>query len=257
MMKNKIYIYVATLFLVSLFGSCITNKQKTYLQDDSKNRTYEIEPYKQYRLCMNDEVSMYLMTSSAETQYLYNAGMAGIQAGNMGSTFNVFRIYDNGCVVLPTVGSIKIAGMTLREAETAITKAYKEAVVEDAEVKLALTNNYFYVQGDQGKGQFFMYKEKMTIFQALAMAGDLSSVGDKRNVKIIRKGVDGVDEIKTLDLRKESIVESEYYYIYPNDVIYISTNSNSFFRIDSVSSFISLFVAPISLLVTVITLFKN
>ncbi|GHT00526.1 hypothetical protein FACS189421_12630 [Bacteroidia bacterium] len=211
-----------------------------------------IVPFKPYRLCVNDEITYYLMTASQGTQYLYNGG------GNQWNTAQnniLLRIYEDGCINLPTIGRVKIAGMTIREAEKAITEAFK-SIVLDAEVKIALTNNYFYVEGDGGKGRFYVYKEDLTIFQALAMAGDVSSIGDKQHIKIIRQGTDGIDQVTTLDLRKESIIGTEYYYIRPNDVIYIPTNSKSFFRIESVSGFVSMVVAPLSLVLAALTYFK-
>ena len=88
------------------------------------------------------------------------------------------------------------------------------------------------------------------------MAGDISNVGDKRHIKIVRKGADGMDDIRIFDLREASIIESEFYYIQPNDVIYIPTNPNSFFRIDSVTSFVALIVTPLSFFAMVMSLIK-
>lgn len=249
-MKNRFPIISIVLFLsVLLFSSCITNKEKLYLQGSQK--ISRIVPFQPYRLSVNDEITYYLMTASQGTQYLYNGGrqLNAVQNGIL------LRIYEDGCIHLPTIGKVKIAGMTIREAEKAITEAFK-IIVLDAEVKVALTNNYFYVEGDGGKGRFYVYKEDLTIFQALAMAGDISSTGDKQHIKIIRKGTSGIDQITTIDLRKESIIGTEYYYIRPNDVIYIPTNSKSFFRIESVSGFISTVVAPLSLVLAALTYFK-
>jgi polysaccharide export outer membrane protein len=239
------------LSFVFLFASCITSKDKLYLQKEEGEKTYRTVPFQQYRLGINDEIVYYMMTTSAETQYLYNAGQ---YLGN-GIQSITFRIYEDGCVVLPTIGKVPIAGLTIREAEKVITEKFS-SIVTDTEVKIALANNYFYVQGDGGKGQFYVYKENLNIFQALAMAGDISSIGDKKHIKIIRKGADGRDHIESFDIRKESIVESDYYYIHPNDVIYIPTNPNSFFRIESVSSFVSFVVAPISLVIMSLSYLK-
>ncbi len=208
--------------LILLFPSCITNKQKLYLQDEQANGLYTPSPFEEYRLRQNDEILYYLMTAGAESQYLYNMGGRGTSYININNPVS-FKVYEDGCVVLPTVGKIYIEKMTLREAERAITERFK-SVATDAEVKISLANNYFYVEGDKGKGRFFAYKENLNIFQALAMAGDISSRGDKSKVKIIRRGDNGKDDIHTFDLRKASIIESEYFYVRPNDVIYIPTN---------------------------------
>ncbi len=246
-MKNRTYIYATIACLITcLFSSCITGKDKKYMQEG--HSLYKPVEFQQYKLRVNDEVSYILMTSNAETQRFYNVGGSG------GASSVSFRIYENGSIYIPTIGNIKIAGMTIREAESALKKTFT-VLVPDAEIKLSLVNNNYYVQGDGGKGQFYLYKENLNIFQALALAGDISGSGDKQHIKIIRKGADGMDYINTFDLREISIIESEYYYIQPNDVIYIPTNSKAFFRVDSVSSFVSMFVAPLSLFVMVLSLF--
>ena len=250
-MKRKSYLYyiIAASCCVSMFSSCITKRQTAYLQQG--NAAYAPVMHPEYRLRVNDEVSYFLITSDIETQTLYSGELSNYSGGRSVP----FRIYDDGTVHLP-IGQVKIAGLTLHEAEDLLRNTFAR-LVPDAEIRLTMVNNTFYVMGDQGKGgQFQIYKENMNIFQALALAGDISNMGDKKNVKIVRKGADGLDYIYSFDLRDESIIESEYYYIMPNDVIYIPTNPNAFFRIDSVSSFVSLFIAPVSLFVMILTLFK-
>jgi len=247
-MKNKSYIYIVVLSVVCLFGSCISNKQTKYLQ---KGDSYQPVAFQHYKLRIDDEISYYLLTSNLQTQTLYNNGQTGQSVSFAKSGY---RIYEDGTVHLP-IGAVKVAGLTLREAEKTVKNAFMR-VVPDAEIKLSMNNNYFYVVGDGKKGQYAVYKENLNIYQALAMAGDISNTGDKKNIKIIRKGEDGMDYIKTFDLREVSIVESEFYYVKPNDVIYVPTNATSFFRIDSVVTFVSLIVAPLSLFAMVMTLFK-
>jgi len=246
MKKNHRYIVVFCMAFV--FASCISNKQTAYLQ---KGNDYKPALYEPYKLRVNDEVSYFLMTANVETQALYNSGQTGISAG---STSISYRIYEDGTIHSP-IGQIRIGGLTLREAEGAVRAAFSK-IVPDAEIRLTLVNNYFYVLGDNGKGQHVLYKENLNIYQALALAGDISNMGDKKHIKIIRKGADGMDYVKVFDLRQVSIIESEYYYVKPNDVIYIPTNPNSFFRIDSVVSFMSLIVTPVSFFVMVMSLFK-
>ncbi|MDH8702306.1 polysaccharide export outer membrane protein [Dysgonomonadaceae bacterium PH5-43] len=247
--RNILLIIITTLLL----PSCITNKQKLYLQDT--NVVYPSVPFEEYKLCVNDEIIYYLMTSDEETQALFNGSQGGASSVQSNNAMT-YQIHNDGCVDLPTLGKINIVGKTLKEAERILTSEFKK-IIFDAEVKISLSNNYFYIQGDGGKGQFYLYRENLNIFQALAMAGDISNTGDKKHIKIIRQGSDGLDHVKTFDLRSESIIGSEYYYIKPNDVIYIPTNSNSFFRIDSFTSFVSFVVTPLSLIIMAVSLFNN
>jgi polysaccharide export outer membrane protein len=252
-MKNIFYRLFTVCFAGLCFSSCITNKDKLYLQNKDNTAATAI-PFQPYRLHIDDEIVYYLITSNAETQDLYNEQNSG---GNISSDRSVtFPIGQDGCIVLPTIGRVQLAGMTLREAERRLTGAFQKIVI-DAEVKIALANNYFYVEGDGGKGRFNVYKENLTIFQALALAGDISSTGDKKQVKIIRRGIDGIDQLVAIDLRQKAIIGSEFYYIQPNDVIYIPSNKNAFFRVESASGFISLVVAPLSLVIMALTFFNK
>ena len=93
------------------------------------------------------------------------------------------------------------------------------------------------------------------IFQALAMSGDLSIPGDRKHVRIIRE-IDGKPQVLEFDIRSNSIIESEYYYIYPNDLIYVQRASGSFYKFSTYSGFISLITSSISLLITVLYYIK-
>lgn len=136
-----------------------------------------------------------------------------------------------------------------------IGEKYRE-LIPDAEIKLALADKTFTVIGQGGTGVFPLIRDKMTLFQALSMSGDIKNVGDFAHVKIIRETAEGV---KTLDfdIRPASIINSKYYYIYPNDIIYIRKSSSSFYDIDNYSSFISLISTSLSLLFMVVYYFKK
>jgi polysaccharide export outer membrane protein len=71
--------------------------------------------------------------------------------------------------------------------------------------------------GDANSGIYNIYKERMTIFQALAMSGDLLNSGDRRHVRIIRPKGNGEPEVLEFDIRTNTIIDSKYYYVYPND----------------------------------------
>jgi polysaccharide export outer membrane protein len=248
-MARKIIYAGLTIFVTCFLSSCITNKQKKYLQ--SSKPVYKQVDFEEYKLRVDDEIIYQLITTNTESQTVFNSHS---NAGYTQNYNSAYRIYDDGTVYLPFIGQVEIVGLTIRETQIKLKTKFRE-YAPDAEVKVALANNYFYVLGDGGRGQFYLYKDNLNIYQAMALAGDISSIGDKRHIKVIRKDIGGIDRVKTFDLRKESVIESEFYYVKPNDVIYIPTNPNSFFRIESFSSFVSFFVAPLSLLFVAISMF--
>ena len=107
-----------------------------------------------------------------------------------------------------------------------------------ASVEVNIVRRSFSVISDRGSGVFTIQKEKVTIFEALAMAGDIGDFGDRSKVRIIRE-TEGETKVKIFDIRSNDIVNSEFYYIEPNDVIYIQRIKGQSFGINSVTTTIS------------------
>ncbi|GBU07144.1 hypothetical protein AwDysgo_04750 [Bacteroidales bacterium] len=218
---------------------------------DQKQDFYPTSQYLEpYKLRIGDEIAYTLLTVNDEIQSLYNVGMNLTAIGSL----SPFVIFDDGCVALPTLGRVKLVDLTIKEAESLLSQEFKK-ITSDAQVRIVLCNDYYFVLGDNGKGKFYLYKDNLTIFQALAQIGEISFIADLRKVKIIRKDAQGNDVVKDVDLTKASIINDEFYYLLPNDVLYIPNNSKAFFRINSVSAFLGTFIAPISLFIIVLSLF--
>ena len=144
------------------------------------------------------------------------------------------------------------AGMTEAQAQDSLRAAFR-TIIPDADVKLALYNKYFSVIGDAHAGQYYIYKEKMNIFQALAMTGDVMNSGDRRHIRIVRpKDFAQEPEVLEFDIRTNSIIDSKYYYVYPNDVIYVARTKNSFYTVQSYAAFTGLITSSVALLTTVL-----
>jgi polysaccharide export outer membrane protein len=147
---------------------------------------------------------------------------------------------------------VKLVGLTEAEAQDTLKAAFRE-IIPDADIKLALYNKYFSVIGDARAGQFFIYKEKMNIFQALALTGDVMNSGDRRHIRIIRPRDGGQEpEVLEFDMRTNTIIDSKYYYIYPNDVIYVARTKDSFYKVPSYTGFIALVTSSVALLTSVL-----
>ena len=245
------------LFLVVvLMSSCYSHRVIGYLQEPTKSNklpVYDSVPYEPYRIRINDEIIYRLITmDQTMTKMLGTNNQA-----TSGQYANSYRVQSDGTIDLPFLKPLYIQGMTEVEAQDALRKAFRE-IIPDADVKLVLYNKYFSVIGDANAGQYFVYKEKMNIFQALAMTGDVMNSGDRRHVRIIRPQDDGKEPIVLeFDLRTNSIIDSKYYYIYPNDVIYVARHRNSFYTVPSYSGFIGLITSSVALLTTVLNLVAN
>lgn len=247
---KKIRIILVGLVAV-LLSSCYSHRVIGYLQEPTKMNKlpqYDSVPYEPYRIRVNDEI-IYRLVTLDETM---GKVLATNNVASGGQYANSYRVYQDGTIELPFLQPLKVQGLTEVEAQEVLRDAFRE-IIPDADVKLALYNKYFSVIGDAHSSQYYIYKEKMNIFQALAMTGDVMNSGDRRHIRIIRPRDNGQEpEILEFDLRTNTIIDSKYYYIYPNDVIYVARTKNSFYTVPNYAGFISLITSSVALLTTVL-----
>ena len=245
------FIILSLSFITVLLSSCYSHRVIGYLQEPTKNNklpVYDSVPYEPYRIRVNDEI-IYRLITMDET---ISKSLGANNNVSSGQYANSYRVYSDGTVDLPFLAPIKVQGLTEVEAQDTIRAAFRE-IIPDADVKVALYNKYFSVVGDAHSSQYYIYKEKLNIFQALAMTGDVMNSGDRRHIRIIRPR-DGAQEPEILefDMRTNSIIDSKYYYVYPNDVIYVAREKNSFYTVQNYSGFIGLITSSVALLTTVL-----
>ena len=234
-----------------MMSSCYSHRVIGYLQEPTKQNKlpeYDSVPYEPYRIRVNDEI-IYRLISLDETMSKM-LGTNNVSA--YGQYANSYRVHQDSTIDIPFLRPVKLAGLTEEEAQDTLRAAFRE-MIPDAEVKLALYNKYFSVVGDAHSGQYYIYKERMNIFQALAMTGDVLNSGDRRHIRIIRPRDGGQEpEVLEFDTRTNSIIDSKYYYVYPNDVIYVARTKDSFYKVPTYSGFIGLITSSVALLTTVL-----
>ena len=246
-MKNIIK-YTILFCVVLLSASCITNRDTRLLQQRASLPHYESAPFVEYRLRVNDELNMRVVSLNSEIMSAFNlGGQNQTQQSNL-----TYRIFHDGTIDIPFVDSIPVVGLTIKEASAVIEERLK-GMSDDITVNLHLASNEYYMVGNSGRGKFPIYKDRMTIYQAIAQAGFSPGVGNLKKVKIIREQEDNTSTIVTFDLRTESIVGSEFYYVQPNDVIYVSTSKGNFFRIQSFTSLIGIVSSSLTFLLLMIS----
>lgn len=243
---RKICLHMLMLALLGTLTGCYGYRQVGLLQERDGLPTYDSAAYEPYRLQVNDEIIYRVVTMDQTIAKTLSAN-----TNNVGQYANSYRIYSDGTVDIPFLAPVKLAGLTELEAQDALRSAFRE-IIPDADVKLAMYNKRFTVMGDANSGMYNIYKERMTIFQALAMSGDLLNSGDRRHVRIIRPRGNGEPEVLEFDIRTNTIIDSKYYYVYPNDLIYVSRDKGSFYKQSSYSGFLALITSSVSLLITVL-----
>jgi polysaccharide export outer membrane protein len=219
-----------------LVTSCITNKKLTYLQyaETPPDSVASVTPV-DYKIQPFDNIFIRVVTPDPQWSTMFNT----VQANSAGSTITEqsadlisYSVDSDGNITMPYAGAIHVAGKNLREIKIDLEAALK-AYITDAEVTVKMINNYINIIGEVSKpGRYQIYKDRMNIFQALAMAGDLGSFSDRTRVQIIRQ-IPGGTVVKEFSLNDRSILASEYFYVMPNDVIYAKPIAGKFFKMDS------------------------
>ena len=242
------------LMLSICLASCVTSKKVNLLQEAGKKGipSYaDTLSYEDYRVRTGDRLYVYVYSIDERVSSMFNASGNGVsssqirQGNNMNGSYDLYTylVYDDGTIDYPMVGRMEVRGMTTREIKNELEHRLMEYVQDQVDYKLLsvevnIVRRSFSVISDHGSGTFSLQKEKVTIFEALAMAGDIGDFGDRSKVRIVRE-IEGQTQVKVFDVRSEDIVNSEFYYIEPNDVIYIQRIKGQSFGVNSVTTTIS------------------
>ena len=242
------------LILSICLASCVTSKKVNLMQEAGKNGipSYaDTLSYEDYRVRTGDRLYVYVYSIDERVSRMFNPSGNGVnssqirQSNNANGSYDLYTylVYDDGTIDYPMVGRLFVRGMTTREIKNELEHRLMEYVQEQIDYKLLsvevnIVRRSFSVISDHGSGTFSLQKEKVTIFEALAMAGDIGDFGDRSKVRIVRE-IEGQTQVKVFDVRSEDIVNSEFYYIEPNDVIYIQRIKGQSFGINSVTTTIS------------------
>lgn len=248
--------------MVISLSSCITNKKLNYLQTQ--------EELKDTMTYMPAEASAYILRPGDELYIdikpLYEGGAKAFQSAGQSSSssarmtptsayFYTYPVYEDGTIDYPYVGRIKVAGLTMEEVREEFKKELKD-YVQGMTIIIKLASNYVNVLGEvKSPGRKQITTEKLNLFEAIALAGDLAPYGKRAEVKVIRETKEG-PVIKAFDLRSEEIINSEYYWVQPGDIIYVSRIKGQFFKMDSFSDIITVFSSSLSLILLSISFYK-
>ena len=245
--KNKVFHPISLqgwiFFLLIFMAGCIPQKETVYLQDQSDEKGYE-NPYhelttitERYELQPNDELYIQVNTSNPKLSEYFNPGRSSGGSNNRSSqSLYTYLVDDDMNIDFPFVGKVNFEGCTVKEAKAKLEKAL-DPYVNDAHVKMRIANNSFVILGEIGNpGRIQMEKDQITIYEAIALAGDVRTFGKRKEIKIIRPEDDGYKTF-FVDLTDNNLVGSDEYYVYPNDLIYVRPMKAKSFGIGETFSF--------------------
>ena len=252
-------------------SSCVTARKVNYMQKPDKQIPSYTDTlsFEDYKVRIGDRLYIYVYSLDEKIMKMYNAGGSSssqmrqqMTGGGMNSSYDLYTylVDEEGTIDFPTIGKLYVQNLTSRQVKMLLEEELSKLLQEipgysTISVEVHIVNRSFSIIGAQS-GRYPITKEKMTIFEALALAGDLGEFNSRKEVKLVRER-NGVTTIKTFDARSEDIVNSEYYYIEPNDIIYIRQIPGYSFGINHVTTVIGVTAATISFGVFIYTIVQT
>ena len=215
-----------TLILICIIiTAACSPRNLTYLSDIQDQDTHleaisnEIDP----KIQPNDLLDITVTTLSAESNMLFNRGVISTGTGSTDGESAMregYLVDKDGYIVFPVLGKIQLGGLTKKEATDALTSMLGK-YARDPIVSIKFRNFKITVIGEVNRpNNFHVPSEKINIFEALGLAGDMTEYGKRENVLLLREQ-NGQRLTTRLDLNSKDILNSPYFYLKQNDIIYV------------------------------------
>lgn len=261
-MKAK---FLKLLILILLVSAC-SQRNLVYFSDIDSISEYSVEitQISEVRIKPYDRLRITVNSPSVDSNMLFNRGsirgnldmVNGLEARVDNNDQNVYLVNANGLIEFPILGQIKLEGLTLEEARDEM-KFLLKTQVKEPNVNLVITNFRVSVIGEVNRpSNFLIGAEKINVMEALGLAGDLTPYGKRENVMIIRE-VDGNRNVYRVNLNKKDILNSPYYYLQQNDIVYVEPDDQKFKDSRNNTTLITVISVASSVLVAIIFNYQN
>ena len=221
------------LLIISLVTSCKPKQNMIYMSNNNFQQEVSQARYEGLRIQEGDmlEIIVTALDDLAVKPFnrttMQKTGEDGNAGGNARLGDNQYQVTSDGYIPFPVLGNVYCKGMTKQQLKTELDSRLKQYLT-DPVVTVRHLNFNISILGDVGSpGQKTSSTERLNIFQALALAGDMRDSANRTNVKLIRYSEEsGKDITYNLDLSETSIVNSPYYYLQQNDILYVEPDKN-------------------------------
>lgn len=224
--KIHISLILAGVILI-LYSGCVTQRNLEYMQkSDQTSKIFKEAEVQDYRLKPNDE--LYIQISSLDdpsANVFSNSNSQQSSSMMMGTTpygasLISFTINTKGFLQLPIIGKIYVRDRTLSEVSLILTDSLSH-ILSQPIVTVKLVNRYVSILGEvKQPGHYSFSQDKVSIYDAIGMAGDMTIYSNRKELTLLRNE-NGQNKIIKLDMTDPNILASEYFYIKPNDMLYV------------------------------------
>jgi polysaccharide export outer membrane protein len=256
----KFKLFFLSIIALAMF-SCVPQAKMKYLQDKEgqavKSEFNILKP--DYQIKPGDYLYARVVSLDQKSNEIF-ATIAGSAAANYNMNITDQNLYltsylvnDSGYIDFPLLGRFLVRDRTVTEVQQMLTKSVSEIIVGSSVIVKLVMYNISILGEVKNPGKISIYNNRVNIFEALAMANDITAYGNRSIVQIIRTE-GNTNKIVVLDLISKDILSSPYYYLQPNDIIYVEPLKEKSWKFETFPYAVVL--SSISLLLVVLTFFK-
>ena len=261
-MKISLKFHFPIIIALLLLSSCVSRKKMVYLEDIDNQKSYDAATKYEPTLQPDDLLSIVVSAVNPEVVIPFNSsqiqGNSGPNSGQNTSAQGgrTYLIDNQGFIDYPVLGKLKLGGLTRTQATDTVTKMVAN-YINDPSINLRILNYKISVLGEVGKPATynFLLNERVTILEALSMAGDLTIYGKRNNILIIHEE-EGKKTYTRIDITDANLLNNPAYYLAQNDVIIVEANKTKL-NSSVVGPNITLLMSGVSILLSLLIFIKT
>ena len=225
-----LYRLCLALLVLAVLPACSSHKDIAYLQEQEGALRAAADSLYDARIKPKDLLTITVNTFDREASLpfnlMYPSNSPNGFSNNVGENIMQKYLVDNdGEIDFPVLGNIKVAGLTKKEVEAYLRGRLSVYLKEEPLVNVRMVNYKISVIGEVAHpNTYTITNEKVNVLEALALAGDMTIYGKRKNVKLMREGENGERNVYTIDLTDKNLIHSPYFYLQQNDVLYVEPN---------------------------------
>jgi len=229
-MKKNLRIAFRLVFMAfitaSVFSACVPQKKMMYMQMAEQTEirpSYENDRSISYSIQPGDNLYIKVVSLDEKTSMIFNGSGGGNSqqlASDASVYLNSYTVSDVGTIEFPLAGQIYVQNLNIEQIKERIQETLDEYLKETVLIVRLVNFNVTVLGEVRRPGQYKVYQSEINIFEILSMSGDLTEFAKRSDIKIVRQTKSG-SEVITVDLERADILSSDYYYLKPNDIIYV------------------------------------
>lgn len=255
-MKNLLLYFTIFLQLATL-SSCVSSKKIVYFNDLEKEALSQKIASYEPKIKVGDIIAINISAVEPEASIPFNLYASPPMQGNATPAETLdYLVNADGTILMPIFGKVSVVGLTTIQV-TRLIESKLADYIEKPSVYVRLKNFKVIVLGEVNSPGFqIVENERITILEAIALAGDLSINGKRKNVTLIREE-NGKRTFTKIDLTKKSLFDSEYFYLAQNDVIYVEPNKRVINSSSAVAPGLGIFLSTLSTVLAIFAILAN